>query len=620
MALIVIPFAFWGIQSFREGGADPTVAKVGGVKITQSQFRRRYENEMQTFVRQTQHYPQGDELKKMRSGVLDMMVEQTLFQQQATDAGYRTDDSVLLDHISKIPAFQDKGTFSSERYHEVLAAQGKSASEFESQMRQGYAVEQIRDGILDSAFASSDNIALAYELAHEKRSFQTVRIDPAKLAAGITVTDDQVHAQYDGHKSEYMSPERVKIAYVELSMDQLAPAKAPSTDELKAIYEKEKASLFSVPEERHARHILINFGADKDASRKKAEAIAAKLKAGADFAATASQESDDTGSKAAGGDLGWIRHGQMPASFEAALFNLKPGEISQPVESPYGWHVIRLEEVHAATTKPFEDASVQSELLASFQKQMASQEFRDDADKLDQLAFENPSSLDAVSKALDLKVQTSDWLTRDSKDGIAKTPAVIDTAFSSSILNDNENSKPLQVSPTDLIVIRKADEQKPHQLTFDEVSGKIRDALKADAAKAKAKSIADALEAAMKQGQTLEVAAKAQGLTVETTVDAERTQSGVDAALLSKVFVLPRPADGKPSVGRANLDQDVLAVVDVTSIKAPDPKAASDADMKSLATIQKDMIAGAEFDAYTNALKQRVGVKTFADQIETGTP
>ena len=617
--VIFVPLAFFGVQQFRDGGTDPTVAQIGGVKITQTQFRREYETDLQMFEQQTQRYPTADEQKKFRSRVLDLMVDNTAFQQQATDVGYRISDAALLDHLSKEPAFQDKGVFSADRYHEWLTARGKTASDFETQSRERLAVEQIRDGVLDSALTSDGSVLLAYQLDHEKRSFQTVRIDPAKLAATITVTDDQVHAQYDAHKSQYMSPERVKLSYVELSMDEMPKAAPPTADELRAIYEKQKASQFSVPEERHARHIQIDFGADKDASRKKAEAILAKLKAGADFSATASKESDDIGSKDSGGDLGWIRHGgQYPPSFEAALFNLKPGEISQPVEAADGWHLIRLEEVHAATTQPFEDASVQSELLATYQKSMASQKFRDDADKLEQLAFENPSSLDAVSKTLDLKVQTSDWLTHDSKDGIAKTPAVVETAFSSSILSDNENSKPLQVSSTDLVVIRKADEQQPHQLSLDEVGGKIRDQLKADAAKIKAKSIADAIEAAIKQGQTLEVAAKAQGLTVEATNDAERSQEGVDPALLKTVFQLARPASGKPSVGQASLAQDVLAVVALTSFKVPDAKPATDSEMKSAASMQKDQIAGAEFEAYGNAVKQRLGVETHLDHIDSG--
>jgi peptidyl-prolyl cis-trans isomerase D len=278
--------------------------------------------------------------------------------------------------------------------------------------------------------------------------------------------------------------------------------------------------------------------------------------------------------------------------------------------------LITLEEVHPATTQPFDDANEQKLLIETYQQRMANQLFRDNAEKLEQLAFENPSSLDAVTKGLNLKVQTTDWLARDSKDGIAKTPAVIENAFSSALLNDNENSKPLPVSATDLIVIRKADYQAPHQLAFDEVSARIRDQLKSDATKAKAKSAADAIEAAIKQGQTLEAATKAQGLTADAVVEAEREQPGTDAAMLKEVFQLPRPAAAKSSTGQVTLPQDVVAVVQLLAVKAPDAKLAASPDNKGMATMQKNMTAGAEFDAYRKALQTQVGVKTFADQTQ----
>jgi peptidyl-prolyl cis-trans isomerase D len=619
IGVIAVPFAFWGIQSARTGGTDPTVAEVGGVKITQAQFRRKYEDNYQNLVRYmgASFRPDMIDPQRLRKGTLDDMIQEILLREAANQQGYRASDAALLDRLRIEPAFQKDGAFSAEAYRQALAAHGLTPDGYEAQQRDGIVVEQLRDAVLDGAFVGDGSITVAYQLAHEKRSFATIRIDPSKYVNDIAVTDQQVHAQYDAHKDQYLSPERIKLAYVELALDKLPKATAPSADVLKAVYEAEKAARFSTPEERHAQHILIKFGADKEAALKKAESLADQLKKSADFASLAKENSDDAGSKTAGGDLGWVRRGMMPAPFDAALFNLKPGEISAPVESPYGWHVIRLVDVHPEVTKPFEDAGVQQQLLEIYQQRDAAQHFQDASEKLDQIAFENPSSLDAVTKALGLTVQTTDWLTRNSTDGIAKAPAVVETAFSNDVLNAGENSKPLSIGTNDLIVIRKADYEAPRQQPFEEVAARIRDRLKAEGANAKARTIADAIVADLKQGKSIDAAAKAWGLTVQTVADAEHTQKDTDPALLVEVFKLPRPAAGAVSVGRVDLAQNAVAVVAVTAVKNADLKPVSDPEMRNLIATLRDQQAGAEFEAYRSALQKHVGVKTYSESPES---
>lgn len=611
VGLIIVPFAFWGIESFRGGGGDPTVAEVGGVKITQSQFHAAYQ---QRYLQLRQlmgesFRPDQIDPKKLRQGVLDSMIGETAMQQYARDTGYRTSDAEMLEQIRAIPAFQENGAFTANAYRTALARNGQTPEHFEAQLRDELTAEQIRKAVLSSGFEVPVAVKLRYRIEHQQRSFQYVRIDPQQYMDAVDFTDAQVHAEYDSHQDRYRAPERVKLAYVELSLDKLGQAPQPSKDVLQTLYDADKQSLFSAPEERHAEHILIAFGADKAAAKKKAEDLLAKIKAGADFAALAKQYSDDPGSKAAGGDLGWIRHGMMVAPFESALFSLKEGQVSDPVETPYGWHLIKLLGVHPASTKPFDDAGVQQQLLDMYRKRWASQQFEEDSDKLEQLAFENPSSLDPVAKALGLKVETTGWVTHDTTDGIVATPAVLRAAFSSVVLQDGENSKPLQISPTDLVVIRKLDYEPSHQRSFDEVAGQARDAVKHEAAVERAKSTADALVHAVDQGQTLEAAAKAKDLKVQTLADAGRKQKDVDSQLLDAAFRLPKPADGKTVAGQAPIDKGVIAVIALTAVSDGDADKASDTDMHALLAQMRESQAGAEFTAYQGAVQRIVGSK-----------
>lgn len=611
VALIAIPFAFWGIESFRGGDADPTVAKVGDVKITQAQFRAAYQ---QRFLQLQQlmgenFRPDQIDGDRMRQGVLDAMVRETALRQFARESGYRSSDADLLDELRNVPEFQENGAFSPAAYRNWLKQQGQSPERAEAQMRETMTLEQMRDGVQSTGFDVTNAIKLRYQLEHQKRSFQYVRIDADKYAAGVELKDADLKAEYEGHAERYRSPERVKLQYVELAMDKLGDAPAPASDVLKAIYDANRQAMFSTPEERKARHILISFGADKDAARKKAEDLSAKLKGGADFAELARQNSDDAGSKTKGGDLGWVRRGMMVAPFESALFELKANEISAPVESPYGWHIIQLEDVHAAATKAFDDAAVQTQLLDLYKQQWSRKQFQEASEKLDQLAFENPSSLDAVSKALNLKVQTTDWLTRDSREGLAATPALLETAFSPTVVQDGENSKPVQLSPTDWVVVRKAEYEPSRQQPYDDVLPRLRDAVRSAQALVKAQAVADALVAAVGKGDTLEAAAKAQSLAAQTVADAERRKEGIDAAVLAEAFKLARPAAGKLSVGKRDIDAKSVAVVAVSAVADGELPPTATPDAQALASQLRQQTSGAEFAAYQAAVQQQVGVK-----------
>jgi peptidyl-prolyl cis-trans isomerase D len=609
-ALIIVPFAFWGVESFRGGGGDPTVADVGGVKITQSQFHGAYQQRFAQLQELMGERAAQIDTDRLRTEVLNAMVEETALRQFARQAGYRASDVELIEQLREIPAFQENGKFSQSAYTALLARRGQSAQQFETLMRNGLVLQQLQDTLSSSHFEVDEAVKLLYRIEHQQRSFDYVRIDPAKFLDAVEITDAQLHAEFDAHAELYRSPERVKLQYVELAIDKLGEAPTPAKDVLKAIYDEKRLSMFATPEERHARQLLVAFGADKEAAHKKAEALADQLKKGGDFAALVKEKTDDLGSKASGGDLGWVRRGNTPApAFEAALYALQPGEVSVPVETPYGWHIIKLEGVHPEDVKAFDDAAVQQQLLGLYKQQWAAQTFHENSDKLDQLSFENPSSLDPVAKALGLTVTTTDWLTRESHEGIAATPAVMTAAFSPVVVQDGENSKPLQLSPTDWVVIRKAEYEPSRQLSFDEVVPRVRETVRRNAALAKAKAIADGLVAAVQGGQPFSAAAKAQGLSVQTVALANRVQLGVDAALLNGAFRLAAPAAGKVTMGQATLDQDAVGVIALNSVIEGDWQKAPSGELQQLASRLHQGGAGAEFNAYQNAAQQDVGVK-----------
>jgi peptidyl-prolyl cis-trans isomerase D len=614
IGVLIIPFAFFGVQSLQGGGGtDPTVAEVGGVKITQSQFQREYQERYQELAQRMGQNFRADQVPrdKLRDDALKNLIQREVLRQYTHDTGYRVDDAGLRAWLEAMPYFQDKGHFSADRYKAMLSGEGRTPEQYEGFLRNQLPQEQLRDAVLQSAFVTPREREADWKLEHQQRVFSYVRFEPAKYQAAVTVSDDQVKQRYDKNKDGYKAPERVKLAYVELALEELPKAAAPTPEYLKSIYDKHKDSLFFTAEQRRASHILIAFGADKSAAKKKADDLYAKLKAGADFAEAAKANSDDPGSKSKGGDLGWVKHGAMVPKFESALFAIgKAGDITEPVETQYGWHIIKLDELRPAQTLPFDDASVQKQLLDLYQQQDAITRFNDMSGKLDQLSFENPSSLDPVAKALGLQVKTTDWFSRQGGQDLASNQAVIAEAFSSSIIQDGENSKPIRLDAQHLVVVRKADYEATRQLQLAEVSDKIRAELRDEGAKGKAQDAAAALLKSLNDGQTFEAATK--GLGPVSPGALQRDAKDQPAGLVDAVFKMPQPAGGKLGYSVVTLDNGDIALLALSAVNEPQPQSGDKDKVDSSGVQLRNARAGAEFTAYRDDLEKQVKVEVKA--------
>jgi len=611
VGLIVIPFAFFGIETFRTGGGDPTVAKIGDQKIKQSQFRAGYEQRLQQL-----RALMGDGFRedlidqnRFRETVLNDMVQESLQRQHVRSAGYRASDAMVFEAVEAIPAFQENGAFSTETYRSRLAMQGYTPARFEEQLRDALIVDQMREGILASAFAAPASAAQNYRLDEQQRWLAHATFEAARYLPQVQVSDAQVQERYEQQKARFQSPERLRVAYVELALDRLPEAPAPEAEVLKVIYESDKATRFSTVEERHPRHILINFGADKDQARTRIEGLADKIAKGADFASLASSHSDDPGSKGQGGDLGWVRRGQMLEKFEQALFALKPGEVSAPVETEFGWHLIKLEAVREARTKPFEDPEVQAELLSAYRQRDAERRYQELSEKLEQTAFESPNSLEPVAQASGLPVQTTDWFTRGEGAGIAAQPAVREAAFAGEVLQAGENSRPVMAGQNHLVVLRQLEYEAPRQKPLEEVADAIRDELKVEAARARAaREAADAL-AAMAAGRPLEQVVTQRKAVLKAPGLVRRDARDVDARIVEALFQLSRPAEGEASRSQVTLPNGDVAVIISTTVQDGAWAAAPEADRSRQLAKVRESLAGAEFAAYRADLERRIKVE-----------
>ncbi len=556
--LITVPFAFWGINTYFEGSTDTTVATVNGVDIEardlETQYQQRRDRLMQSFG--AQFRPEMLNEAQLRRESLDSLVRQQVLGQAARTAGFRVGDTLLAQNIAEIPLFHKEGRFDTEAYRAQLRNQGMSEGQFEAQMRDRMMTGQLVTGISESSFLTPDEAQEFTRLQAQTRNVQWAVLTADALKAGITPTDSDINQYYQQHQLDLAEPERLKLHYLELSVAQLGAALQPDEAALQALYQEMKDK-FGTPEQRHARHILLTLAADATPEQvaqvqQQLEALRQQLTQGGDFAVLAKQHSQDPGSASQGGDLGWFGKGAMDAAFEAATFSLQPGEISAPVRSAFGWHLIQLQEVRPEQVKPLEE--VRATVLAEWQRREGEKRFYELAEPLAANSYEHPDSLEPTAKALGLTVQTTDWFTRDQGEGIAQYPKVRAVAFGPQVMQEQMNSEPLELAHDRVVVLHKADYAPARPQALEQVRARVVEQVQRAQALSQVEQRGAAGLQQLQQGTPLAQLAEAEKLAVQTQAALPRQgQTGLPAELQAAIFRAPRPVADKPSVGGVKL-------------------------------------------------------------------
>lgn len=617
VGLIALVFSVWGIGSYFTEPPNPPVASVAGRQISQYELQRAYNQRYQRLQRLLgeKFDPNTINRQQFRRSVLQGLVQQALLSQYAADQGYRVTDAALLNALTSDARFAVDGSFSTQRYRSLLAQAGISAAAFEAGLRDDLASQQVRAAVLDTAFVTSRAVAKAYRLAHQRRELATAAFDPADYRDQVELGPDEIQAWYQAHPQEFMREERLQLSYVLLDRSEIDLGAGPGETVLQTLYEQQKQR-FQTPERRLARHILVRIDADTDAdaARKKIQQLASKLESeDVKFAELARKASEDVATAESGGQLNWVSRGTMVKPLEDALFALEPGAVSAPVKTEFGWHLIKLEKIDAAETKPFDDPEVQAQLLALFQEEAREQRFRDMSQKMDALSFEAPNSLTLIAETVGLEIQTSGWITRAGGEGLGSNAAVVKAAFSDAVLKDELNSTPIQLGGNRLVVLRVAERQPPQHLPLDEVRDEIRERLRGKAAAALARAEAEQILAGLREGGDWQQLVTDSG--AELTDAHWVSRDDADGALIGTAFAMPKPAGQAPQYAITTRTDGTIALLRLTAVEAPALDEAQ-ANSKALAQNLRGRIAGLEYILFGRALRENYDVQVFADRLQ----
>ncbi|AZF32790.1 Peptidyl-prolyl cis-trans isomerase PpiD [Pseudomonas sp. R4-35-07] len=607
IGIIVALMAFTGIEAIFQasGNNKQDVAKVNGEEITQTELSQAVDMQRRQLMQQLGKDFDASLLdeKLLRDAALKGLIDRKLLLQGAADAKFGFSEAALDQVILQTPEFQVDGKFNAERFDQVVRQLGYTRLQFRQMLTQEMLIGQVRAGIAGSGFVTDAEVLAFARLEKQTRDFATVNVkaDPA----AVKLTDDEVKAYYDQHAKEFMTPDQVVIDYLELKKSSFFDQVTVKDDELQAAYEKETANL---AEQRRAAHILIevNDKVTEAQAKAKIEDIQARLAKGEQFDALAKEFSQDPGSASNGGDLGFAGPGVYDPDFETALYGLKQDQVSVPVRTSFGWHLIKLLGVEAPEVPSF--ASLKDKLTRELKTQQVEQRFVEATKQLEDAAFE-ASDLAQPASDLKLAVHTSAPFGREGGEGVAANRAVVTAAFSPEVLDEGANSSAIELDPETIIVLRAKEHLKPAQLPLEKVATAIRAQMTKERASAAAKTHADELIAGLRDGK-IALSQPIDGQAWKVTEAATRGQEAVDPAVLQALFRMPKPAGkDKPSFTTVSLRDGSQVIVRLNGVN--EAAAPTDEEKAQYRRALASRIGQQDFAAYRKQLETQADIKKF---------
>ena len=614
LALIAVTFALFGLDSYMSGDrSGGVVAEVGDVGISSEELTREIQGQSDRMREALgpAYDPAVIESADFRKRVLDSLIERKALLQEAQKLKFLSPDAYIASVLGQIPSFQQDGVFSQQRYEAVLRQNGRTPAQFENELRQAFMLETITSSISLATFPSKTSLTQIARLVAQQREISWADLPASAVAAEIKLPPADVERYYADNKAEFTDPEQIRAEYLVLDIAAVA-AGIEVSDQAVAEYYAANAAQFGKPELRSASHILIVADKNADAAtRAQAKAKATGLlqalqKSPGRFAELARTESQDPGSAAQNGSLGSFGRGMMVKPFEDAVFSMKPNEIRGPVESDFGYHIIRLDGIESAQPAPL--AEVRTAVMDELRKQQAQKVFAGLADNFSNLVYENADSLQPAASATKLKVQQSNWLTATNAPPPFNHAGLSSALFSPESIKSRQNTEAIEVEPGTLIAARVAEHRPARLRPLADVSASIETRLRAERS---AQLLAQKGEAALQslaKGETAGLKWSAFQV-VGRQPSAELDAAGAKAVFRVNADTLPaytgfaRP-DGSYRIVRVSrvLEAHELDPMLMSSIESGVTQAQQQADMKAMIAL---IAAGQKVKIKPNAIEGR---------------
>lgn len=614
MGFLIVAFALWGVQGYFSQSANNELASVNGEEISLNEYNNRLSQQRQTMLNRFGNSidPSYFESAMFKRNLLESMINSRLLRQMAIDNDFVVTDTEIKSVIEAAPSFKnEQGQFDKQLYAAFLTQTNQSAAYLQQQIRQGLFDTAVNDTIETTAFVTAKEQQKMASLNNQTRDFDYVLLKPSDFIAQVQIDQQQIEQHYNENQNNYMTPEQVSVDYIRINADDIA--KEIEVDDQQALqYFEDNKDTYQGSEQRQASHILINDGDD---ALVKITQLKNQLDNGAVFAELAKQNSQDPGSKDSGGDLGWVKSGEMVPEFDAELFKMEKGKISEPIKTEFGYHLIYLKDIKPAQEPVFE--AVKADIIQALQAQQAETLFLDKVSELSSQVLDAEDNLDAVADQSGVAIQTTELFDRNSGQGIAENPAVREAAFSAIVKDELQNSDAINLSDTDIVFIHLNQVKEAELKPLEEVKQSIEDTLKNNQAAELAQQQADAIAAQINsQDKTLAQLAEAEKLTVVNAKQVKRSGSSYPYNLVKNVFSMDKPAQDKTITAVQQADGNELAVVTLTAVQ--DGKVDAQADLTAESAQLLRSLKANEQQLLIKALREASSIQINQELLEKG--
>jgi len=580
-------FALWGVHSYLYGSAaQSVVAKVNRVKITRQQLdvvynQMRRQQQLQLGANYSPSAQTSSLLKKM---ALQSIISSIVLNKAAKSDGFRVAPELVETLLAKMPIFQVNGVFSQALFEQFVNNLSFSTDSYLAQLKNSILLDQIKSGIMNTAFVLPQEVERTIQLINQKRSFNYVIIPINRFFSNIKITRDMIESYYHNNLDDFKLSEKVSIQYLQLSITDLMRKINPTSAQLKDFYTNNLVS-YTKPKRWRLAGILIatpSHATKKQIkqAQQKLNLVTTKMKQHVNFATLAKQYSDDLRTAKKGGEWPWMTEAQLPADLKAALLSLKKsGDVSMPIKITQGYFILKLLQIKPQQVVPYN--AVKNKVLQIYKQQRAEQRFADLRDQLANITYEHPESLQQAAKQLSLSIHTTSLFTKDGgKQGITKNPRVIAAAFNDDVLNQHNNSDPVDLSDNMVMILRIKHHIPASVKKIAEVQSQIMNKLRKQQAAKKAEDLGNVILNDLQAGKTLNYVASKYKLNWRKVTSAGRHAKGIDTNILSVAFNIMHTAKkNAAAVTGLSLPSDNYAIVALTGIK--------DGNIKQLSASQR---------------------------------
>lgn len=584
LVMIAVPFALFGLQNYTNGGSEAALAEVGGSKIYQSDVNRAYQQRIVELKEQYGDKYSADMFNEdtLRVEILNRLVQEQLVIHTVEQDGYIVSNEAILEVISSLNAFKKEGHFDKDTYEQLLRERGLTTHDFVQKVKVGLERDQFINAIVNTTLVDDSEVDDFYRLNNQTRDIRYATISIASFLDDVAVSDEELAKSYAQNEHLYKIPEQASIDYIELNLADLEAKVDASEEEILSFYESEK-QVFTSQGRRRASHILLEAPdgtaeADAEIKRALAEKVLSRIKNGEDFAVLAKEFSDDIGSAKKGGDLGLLAAGMMGGVFEKTLLSLNEGEVSEVIHTNYGFQIIKLTEKKDDQVKPFD--LVKAEVESLYKTKLAREQFFQLAERLAEIAFENPDSLSPIVDELALEVKHQAMFNETAGEGIAASDKIRHLTFSEDVLAGN-NSEAFELGSEHLVVLRINEHQAESVKPLQQVRSELELAVKIDKAGLLIKDKAVDLLAQAKLAGSIKSLANIKGVATTDLGPITRHDESVSGALLRDVFSMSHPANGKPAYKMSTQNNGDIAIIELSLITDGDKADITDASSDS---------------------------------------